>query len=154
MDEKNPAAALQDELEAAPQKTKKARSAAKPKAAAAEDATLPPALPDPQLDLTGAADAPPENPVRVFAVSLKHTNGDGTTRPKFEVHLDMSGEPGRPEQVLPLDPAVPHLGVTIVMGPPADPFQAGVLARERAIRAFDEFYNVRQTEHVHKIEQL
>lgn len=93
----------------------------------------------------------PTGPLRIFEVHLPHTCGDGTIRPRFRVELDMSAKPGEPETVRPLHKELPQKGVRIRTHAPADAFQAGVAARERAVKAFNDFYRISRTKNEYAV---
>jgi hypothetical protein len=102
------------------------------------------------------AESPPETMpdpnVRRFVVTLAHTNGEGTIRPPFEVELVMTDdEEGVPEKSEPLEAENPNKGVRITMPRPEDDFDAGVKAHDRAVKAFNDHYHIRVTEHKHRV---
>lgn len=117
----------------------------KVKAAAPEQPTAespPEAMPDPD----------PDPNVRRFVVTLAHTNGEGTIRPPFEVELVMTDdEEGTTEKTEPLEQENPNKGVRITMPRPEDDFDAGVKAHDRAVKAFNDHYHIRVTEHKHRV---
>lgn len=92
------------------------------------------------------------NPTRwqAFSIELKHTCGEGTIRPPFQVQIEFTPEVGERTQDF-LDPVRPSLGVKIRLPLTSDAFEAGMIASAEAIKAFNRFYGIVSTEHQHKV---